>query len=118
MGRGLFHFRPTFRRRDGVRGPAQWAGMSLARRLVLLACAFLAVVTPLLAGAHAWRYVDEAWVPQSAEPLLLWPSLLIAALPARAEEVLTASALPTVLLYFAGYLLMCHGAVTLWRLRR
>ena len=33
----------------------------------------------------------------------------------RQKRAFTLSALPTVLLYFAGYLLLCQGARALWR---
>ena len=46
---------------------------------------------------------------------MYWPSLLLDQLPARAAEAFTLSALPTVLLYFGGYLALCEGVRALWR---
>jgi len=85
--------------------------MSAANRLAVVACATLAVATPLLAGAGVWRYLDPEHRHGLAYVLLYWPSIALDALPARAAEAFTLSALPTVLIYFAGYLL-------LWRLLR
>ena len=93
----------------------QWRRMPAPNRLSILVSAALAVATPLLAGANAWRLVDEGrrWTPGDA--LLYWPSLLLDQLPPRAAEAFQRSALPTVLLYFGGYLLLCQLARALWR---
>jgi len=69
-------------------------------------CAALAVLTPFVAGALSWGYFDEA---QRGGPLfyaLYWPILALGALPERAREPLLANALPIVLMYFGGYLLV------------
>ena len=92
--------------------------MPAPNRLSILVSAALAVVTPLLAGAHAWRLVDEGHRWDTRDALLYWPSLLLDQLPPRAAEAFQRSALPTVLLYFGGYLLLCGLARTLWRLIR
>jgi hypothetical protein len=89
--------------------------MSAPNRLSVLISAALAVATPLVAGAHAWRLVDEDRRWDAGDVLLYWPSLLLDQLPGRAAEGLQRSALPTVLLYFGGYLLLCQLARTLWR---
>jgi hypothetical protein len=92
--------------------------MSAPNRLSILISAALAVATPLLAGAMAWRLVDEQPRSGPAYVALYWPSLLIDLLPTRAAEAFTLSALPTVLLYFGGYLLLCQVVRALWaRLR-
>ncbi len=92
--------------------------MAAPHRLDILISAALAVATPLLAGPRAWRLLDEQAHPGALDVLLFWPSLLIDQLPARAAEAFTLSALPTVLLYFGGYLLLCQGARALWRRAR
>jgi hypothetical protein len=92
--------------------------MPAPNRLSILICAALAVATPLLAGARAWRLLDEQPHPGPGEVLLYWPSLLLDRLPERAAEAFQRSALPTVLLYFGGYLALCQLARTLWRLIR
>jgi hypothetical protein len=92
--------------------------MPAPNRLSVLISAALAVATPLLAGARAWQLVDEAPHSGAGYVLLYWPSLLLELLPGRAAEAFQRSALPTVLLYFGGYLLICHLARTLWRLIR
>ena len=89
--------------------------MPAPSRPSLLIAAALAVATPLVAGAQAWRLVDEEPRSGALYVLLYWPSLLLDLLPARAAEAFTLSALPTVLLYFGGYLLLCQLARTLWR---
>ena len=89
--------------------------MPAPTRLSILVSAALAVVTPLVAGAQAWRLVDEEPRSGALYVLLYWPSLLLDQLPPRAAEAFTLSALPTVLLYFGGYLLLCEGAHALWR---
>jgi hypothetical protein len=89
--------------------------MPAPNRLCILISAALAAVTPLAAGTMAWRYLDDDRRSGLIYVLLYWPSLLLDSLPARAAEAFTLSALPTVLLYFAGYLLLCHGARSLWR---
>jgi hypothetical protein len=88
--------------------------MAVPNRLSILLSAGLAVATPLVAGARAWRLVDEE--PRSGlDVMLYWPSLLLDQLPPRAAEAFTLSALPTVLLYFGGYLALCAGVQALWR---
>jgi len=94
---------------------SQWRRMLAPNRLSVLISAALAVATPLLAGAHAWRLVDEEHHWDGGDVLLYWPSLLLDQLPPLAAEAFQRSALPTVLLYFFGYLLMCQLARTLWR---
>ena len=89
--------------------------MSAPIRFCILLCAALAVATPLLAGAMAWRYLDDDRRSGWIYVLVYWPSILLDRLPARAAEAFTVSALPTVLLYFAGYLLLCQGLRALWR---
>jgi hypothetical protein len=96
----------------------QWRRMPAPNRLSILICAALAVATPLLAGANAWRLVDEGRRWSAGDVLLYWPSLLLDQLPPRAAEAFQRSALPTVLLYFGGYLLLCQLARALWRLFR
>ena len=73
------------------------------------------MATPLLAGASAWHYLDDDRRTGLIYVLLYWPSILLDALPARAAEAFTLSALPTVVLYFAGYLLLCQAVRALWR---
>lgn len=83
------------------------------RASVLIAAA-LAVASPFVAGALAWGYVDGS----SRGPgfyLLYWPVLLIHALPRRAGDVMMASGLIPLFLYFGGYLLACHAVRLLWR---
>ena len=92
--------------------------MPVPNRLSVLISAALAVATPLLAGARAWRLVDEQPQAGAGYVLLYWPSLLLDLLPSRAAEAFQLSALPTVLLYFGGYLLLCQFARSLWRLIR
>lgn len=89
--------------------------MPAPNRLSILTSSALAVATPLVAGTRAWSLVDEA--PRSGvfHVLLFWPSILLDQLPARAADAFTLSALPTVLLYFGGYLLLCQGVRALWR---
>jgi len=89
--------------------------MPAPNRPSILISAALAVATPLLAGASAWHYLDEDRRTGLIYVLLYWPSILIDALPARAAEAFTLSALPTVLLYFGGYLLLCQAARGVWR---
>ncbi len=89
--------------------------MPAPNRLSILISAALAVATPLLAGAMAWGYLDDDRRTGLIYVLLYWPSILLDWLPERAAEAFTVSALPTVLLYFAGYLLLCQGARALWR---
>jgi len=89
--------------------------MSVANRLTVLIAAALAVATPLVAGARAWRLVDEEPRSGALYLLLYWPSILIDQLPARAAQAFTLSALPTVLLYFGGYLALGLGVQALWR---
>ena len=92
--------------------------MPAPNRPCVLISAALAVATPLLAGSMAWRLVDGEPRSGLGYVLLYWPSLLLDLLPARAAEAFTLSALPTVLLYFGGYLLVCEGARALWRRMR
>ena len=89
--------------------------MPAPNRLSVLLCAALAVATPLLAGSMAWRLLDDGRRSGAVYVVLYWPSILIDCLPARFAEGFTRSALPTVLLYFGGYLLLCQGARALWR---
>jgi hypothetical protein len=84
-------------------------------RPCILLSAALAVATPFLAGVMAWGYVDEDRRSGLVYVLLYWPSILIDSLPTRFAEGFTRSALPTVLLYFGGYLLLCRAARALWR---
>jgi hypothetical protein len=92
--------------------------MAAPNRFSILLSAALAVATPLLAGTMAWSYLDQDRRSGLVYVLLFWPSILIDRLPAPAAEAFTLSALPTVLLYFAGYLLLCQGVRALWRARR
>ena len=89
--------------------------MTAPNRLSILLSAALAVATPLLAGSMAWRLLDDDRRFGVVDVLLYWPSILIDSLPARFAQGFTRSALPTVLLYFGGYLLLCQGARALWR---
>jgi hypothetical protein len=89
--------------------------MPAPNRLSILLSAALAVATPFVAGIMAWGYIDEDRRSGVVYVLLYWPSILIDRLPARFAEGFTRSALPTVLLYFGGYLLLCQGARALWR---
>jgi len=89
--------------------------MPAPSRVTILTCAALAVASPLVAGAQAWRLVDEEPRSGACYLLLYWPSILIDQLPPRAAEAFTLSALPTVLLYFAGYLALGWGVQALWR---
>lgn len=63
----------------------------------------------------AWRLLDDDRRGGLVYALVYWPSILIDQLPAAAAEAFTRSALPTVLLYFAGYLLLCQVARVAWR---
>ena len=89
--------------------------MVAPNRLSILLSAALGVATPLLAGHMAWRLLDDDRRCGVVYVLLYWPSILIDSLPARFAQGFTRSALPTVLLYFGGYLLLCQGARALWR---
>jgi hypothetical protein len=89
--------------------------MPAPNRLSILISAALAVATPLLAGAMAWRLLDEDGRSGFAYVLVYWPSILLDCLPAAAADAFTLSALPTVLLYFGGYLLLCHAVRAAWR---
>ena len=89
--------------------------MPAPNRFSVLVSAALAVATPLLAGSMAWRLIDEEPRSGAGYVLLYWPSLLFDLLPARAADAFNFSALPTVLLYFGGYLLLCQLARSLWR---
>jgi len=87
-------------------------------RFVVLACAVLAAATPLAGRAFAWRLLDESRPLDAGLVLLYWPSLLLDALPARFAQGFTRSALPTVALYFAGYVLLAQAAQALARAAR
>jgi hypothetical protein len=89
--------------------------MPAPNRLSMLIAAALAVATPLLAGAWIWRYLDEDRRSGPIYVLVYWPSILLDRLPDRAADAFTLSALPTVLLYFGGYLGLCQGLRALWR---
>jgi hypothetical protein len=84
---------------------------------ILLAAA-LAVATPLLAGSMAWSYIDEDQRHGAAYMLLYWPSILLDRLPPAAAAAFTLSALPMVLMYFGGYLLLIQVARAAWRALR
>lgn len=88
--------------------------MPAPNRLCILISAALAVATPLLAGSMAWRLLDDDRRSGVVYVLVFWPSILLDHLPAAAAWAFTLSALPTVLLYFAGYLLLCQGVRALW----
>ena len=89
--------------------------MAPNRSSILLSAA-LAVVTPFLAGAMAWHYVvDDDLRSGVSYVLLYWPSILLSHLPPAAADAFTMSALPMVLLYFAGYLALVHGVRVVWR---
>jgi hypothetical protein len=89
--------------------------MSAPNRLSILISAALAVATPLLAGSMAWRLLDDDGRSGLVYVLVFWPSILLDLLPTAAADAFTLSALPTVLLYFAGYLLLCQGVRAVWR---
>jgi hypothetical protein len=95
--------------------PAQWRRMPAPNRPSILISAALAVATPLWAGAMIWRYLDDDRRTGLIYVLVYWPSILLDHLPERAAGAFTVSALPTVLLYFGGYLALCQGARALWR---
>ncbi len=92
--------------------------MPAPNRLSILISAALAVATPLLAGSMAWRLLDDDGRYGLAYVLVFWPSIVIDWLPNRAADAFTLSALPTVLLYFGGYLLLCQGVRAAWRTLR
>jgi len=92
--------------------------MSAPNRLSILISAALAVATPLLAGSMAWRLLDDDGRSGLVYVLVFWPSILLDQLPTAAADAFTLSALPTVLLYFAGYLLLCQGVRAAWRASR
>jgi len=89
--------------------------MAAPTRLTVLVSAALAVASPLVAGGMAWGYLDEDSRHGLVYWLTYWPSILLDLLPPRAAEAFTLSALPTVLLYFGGYLALCEGVRALWR---
>jgi hypothetical protein len=89
--------------------------MAAPTRLSILISAGLAVATPLLGGAMAWRLLDDERRTGVFYVLVYWPSILLDRLPAAAADAFTLSALPTVLLYFAGYLLLCQAVQAAWR---
>jgi hypothetical protein len=88
--------------------------MPAPSRPVVLICAALAVATPALAGSMAWHYLDDDDRSGLLYVILFWPSILLSHLPDRAEWAFTVSALPMVLLYFAGYLLACQAVRALF----
>jgi hypothetical protein len=88
--------------------------MPAPNRLSILISAALAVATPLLGGAMAWRLLDDEGRSGSVYLLVYWPSILLDHLPAVAADAFTVSALPTVLIYFAGYLLLCQATRAIW----
>jgi len=92
--------------------------MSAPNRLSILISAALAVATPRLAGSMAWRLLDDDGRSGLVYVLVFWPSILLDLLPTAAADAFTLSALPTVLLYFAGYLLLCQGVRAVWRASR
>ena len=92
--------------------------MSAPNRLSILISAALAVATPLLAGSMAWRLLDDDGRSGLVYVLVFWPSILLDQLPTATADAFTLSALPTVLLYFAGYLLLCQGVRAVWRASR
>jgi hypothetical protein len=89
--------------------------MPAPNRSSILISAASAVATPLWAGSMIWRYLDDDRRTGLLYVLVYWPSILLDRLPERAAEAFTVSALPTVLLYFGGYLALCQGARALWR---
>jgi hypothetical protein len=95
--------------------------MPAPNRFDVVACAALAVATPVVAGAAIWRHLDPADRHGVGYLLLYWPSLLLDALPGRVAEAFARSALPTVLLYFGGYLALAwllRGVARAWAGRR
>jgi len=82
--------------------------MTALHRPSILISAALAVATPLVAGSQAWSYLDESNRHGVAYVVLYWPSILLSHLPPAATRAFTLSALPMVLMYFAGYLLVCR----------
>ena len=92
--------------------------MAASDRPSILISAALAVCTPLLGGAMAWRLLDDDGRSGLVYVLVYWPSILLDCLPAVVADAFTVSALPTVLLYFAGYLLVCQAARASWRALR
>ena len=92
--------------------------MAAPNRPSILISAALAVATPFLGGAMAWRLLDDAGRSGLVYVLVYWPSILLDALPTVVANAFTESALPTVLLYFGGYLLVCQAARSAWRRAR
>ena len=84
----------------------------------ILISAALAIPPPLLGGAMAWRLLDDDGRSGLVYVLVYWPSILLDGLPAVVADAFTVSALPTVLLYFGGYLLLCQAVRAAWRGRR
>ena len=83
--------------------------MPAPNRPSILISAALAVATPLLAGAHGLA-------PWTMRPHRRGLRAAVLAQPAARRVAgrgpprrFQLSALPTVLLYFGGYLLLCHG---------
>ena len=89
--------------------------MAVPNRPSILISAALAVCTPLVGGAMAWRLLDEDGRGGLVYLLVYWPSILLDALPGVVADAFTVSALPTVLLYFGGYLLLCQGVRASWK---
>lgn len=89
--------------------------MAAPNRLSILISAALAVASPLVAGSMAWRLIDDDGRSGLVYLLVFWPSILLDLLPTRAADAFTLSALPTVLLYFGGYLLLCQGVRAVWK---
>ena len=88
--------------------------MLRVNRASVLIAAALAVASPLASGALAWAFLGEG-THGPVYYLLYWPVLLIEQLPPRASEVLMASGLVPLLLYFGAWLLVCHGVRLSWR---
>jgi hypothetical protein len=92
--------------------------MVAPNRPSILISAALAVCTPLLGGSMAWRLLDDDGRTGLVYVLVYWPSILLDALPGVIADAFTVSALPTVLLYFGGYLLLCQAMRASWRALR
>ncbi len=89
--------------------------MAAPDRPSILISAALAVATPFLGGAMAWRLLDDDGRSGLVYVLVYWPSILLDALPGVVADAFTVSALPTVLLYFGGYLLLCQALRAGWK---
>ena len=90
------------------------AAMLVPNRFSILLSAALAVASPFAAAVMAWGYVDEH-ARGLGYLLLYWPVLLANTLPPGAVQVLMASGFILLVLYFCGYLLVCHAVRLLWR---